>query len=958
MSERSSHKSAPAVPAGSSRTSPQKPSSDVAPAPGGAASGDGQMTVISSRVPAPSPTLGHPEPPPLESGSLLEGERLGQFLLEKFVGGGGMGVVFRALDTTLNREVAVKVLSRNQSADEETLRRFRNEAQSAARLNHENIAHVHYVGEDRGVHYIVFEFIEGVNIRDLVERNGPLPLEEALSYTYQIAQALEHASQRAVIHRDIKPSNVLITLDGKAKLVDMGLARLNQVAQADNDLTASGVTLGTFDYISPEQARDPRSADVRSDLYSLGCSFFYMLTGRPPFPDGTVLQKLLQHQADTPPDARAMRPELPSEVAQILGRLLAKNPTHRYQQPAELIDDLSKVGDSLGMQLSSSRAHWAPSRTMSPLGRWQRHMPWAVPLAVLFLTVITLDFYWSSESTVVTNSMRAPASVVRVPETLRDGASVSQPARPGNGNPAAKSAAMSDSSKRTAPTAEQSDAQASGSQAAGPAGTTSPDDTRRFWQRVLEPFGAENLEQFRARVSEAASQASQNAPRPADVQRSPDDRATGAPAIAPREPASTNSPAGRDNVLIVGDGASPGTYANLHAACNDAKSGDVIELRYDGRRQEKPIVISNTRLTIRAGERFQPVVVFRPEPDLVPVKYPTTMLSIAGSQLHVTGVHWELDLPRNVPSDWALFETRHAELVQFHRCTFTIRNASLGQTAYHAGVAFFDIKAPPGTGSIAMVEPDAMEEQIVTLNLENCLARGEAAFLRANDLQAVRLNWDNGLLATSERMLVSAGGPSQPRQLGHIQLNLRHITAMMHGGLALTTNSLDAPYQLVTEFNCDDSILASNAKVPLVEQRGSDNVEQYETRLQWSGKRDFFDGFEVFWQILNTATQTASKQMRFDDWQAHWGGQSRSQLAARNASFWKRMPESDRPFHTHAPGDYALEISLTNAALGGASDGLDAGCVLGQLPALPQDRPDVRPLPRSPAGPPAEDDDS
>ena len=265
--------------------------------------------MISSRNPMPGPAgIG---PPPLESGSLREGDQLGQFLLQKFVGGGGMGVVFRALDTTLNRDVAVKVLSRDQSADEETLRRFRNEAQSAARLNHDNIARVHYVGEDRGVHYIVFEFIDGVNIRDLVEQRGPLPLEEAISYTYQIAEALEHASQRAVIHRDIKPSNVLITADGQAKLVDMGLARLNQVAQADDDLTASGVTLGTFDYISPEQARDPRSADVRSDMYSLGCSFFYMLTGRPPFPDGTVLQKLLQHQGDHPPDPRSVRPELP-----------------------------------------------------------------------------------------------------------------------------------------------------------------------------------------------------------------------------------------------------------------------------------------------------------------------------------------------------------------------------------------------------------------------------------------------------------------------------------------------------------------------------------------------------------------------------------------------------------------------------------------------------------------------
>ena len=168
---------------------------------------------------------------------------------------------------------------------------------------------MHYVGEDRGVHYIVFEFIEGVNIRDLVEQHGPLPLDRGDQLHLSDRPGPGPRQPADVIHRDIKPSNVLITPDGKAKLVDMGLARLEPGGSGrSNDLTASGVTLGTFDYISPEQARDPRSADVRSDLYSLGCSFFYMLTGRPPFPEGTVLQKLLQHQADVPPDPRSAAP--------------------------------------------------------------------------------------------------------------------------------------------------------------------------------------------------------------------------------------------------------------------------------------------------------------------------------------------------------------------------------------------------------------------------------------------------------------------------------------------------------------------------------------------------------------------------------------------------------------------------------------------------------------------------
>src|SRR5437762_9273537 len=240
-----------------------------------------------------------------------------------------MGAVFRATDTRLGRTVAVKVLSRDHG-DEETIRRFRNEAQSTARLDHPNIARVYYVGEDQGLNFIVFEFIEGTNLRDEVQRQGPLDLERAIYYTMQVAEALAHSSSRDVVHRDIKPSNVLVTADGQAKLVDMGLARLHQVESSD-DLTASGVMLGTFDYISPEQARDPRSADVRSDIYSLGCTLFYMLAGQPPFPDGTAVQKLIRHNSDEPPDLRLFRPDIPSQVAGLVSRMLAKRPAQRPQ---------------------------------------------------------------------------------------------------------------------------------------------------------------------------------------------------------------------------------------------------------------------------------------------------------------------------------------------------------------------------------------------------------------------------------------------------------------------------------------------------------------------------------------------------------------------------------------------------------------------------------------------------
>lgn len=346
-------------------------------------------TVISNRAPGGPTSMA-------EIGRLLEGTRLGPYELEQFVGGGGMGAVFRALDTTLNRVVAVKVLSRQQSADEEMLRRFRNEAQSAARLDHENIGRVHAVGSEDGWHFIVFEFIEGRNLREVVSEHGPFDLARTIDVAIQVADALEHAADRDVVHRDIKPSNIIITPAGRARLVDMGLARLHQVA-GDQDLTASGMTLGTFDYISPEQARDPRSADVRSDLYSLGCTIFYMLAGRPPFAEGTMVQKLLQHQQDPPPPIESFRPDVPKRFAAVLTRLMAKDPADRQQRPAELIAELVAFADEEGIDIAASRPAVLAAAESFPLPVEQGPrsvLPWLVPL--MGLAAVVGGLWWMS----------------------------------------------------------------------------------------------------------------------------------------------------------------------------------------------------------------------------------------------------------------------------------------------------------------------------------------------------------------------------------------------------------------------------------------------------------------------------------------------------------------------------------------------------------------------------------
>ncbi len=321
------------------------------------------------------------------------GERIDIFELEQAIGVGGMGAVFRALDTRLDRHVALKILPPQQSHDSEVVQRFYQEGRAAARLDHENIARVYSIGHDERYHYIAFEYIEGTTLRQRVEKNGPLPIEEAINFTLQIGDALVHAAEREVVHRDIKPSNIIITPHGRAKLVDMGLARRFERG-GDDGLTQSGMTLGTFDYISPEQARDPRDVDVRSDLYSLGCTLFHMLTGRPPFPDGTVLQKLIQHQEETPPDVRALNPSVPPDLASILVKLMAKDRDRRYQTPEQLVRDLLTVAGALGLRsVSPEGLVWLASNKPRA---WERHLVWGVPAFVLLLIVAGL-LWWNQD---------------------------------------------------------------------------------------------------------------------------------------------------------------------------------------------------------------------------------------------------------------------------------------------------------------------------------------------------------------------------------------------------------------------------------------------------------------------------------------------------------------------------------------------------------------------------------
>lgn len=256
------------------------------------------------------------------------GTKIGIYELGPPIGIGGMATVYAAQDLSLERTVALKILPPKSSQDNEVLQRFILEGKAAAQLDHPNIARIHALGHDGSYYFLAFEYVEGRTIRQWIEDQGQVDILQVLDWSIQAADALAHADHRGVVHRDIKPSNLIVTPGGQIKLVDLGLARRYET-QGQVDLTQSGVTLGTFDYISPEQARDPRNVDIRSDLYSLGCTIFHMLAGQPPFPGQNVVQKLLQHQEKAPPDLRDFNPDVPDALARLVKRLMAKSPADR-----------------------------------------------------------------------------------------------------------------------------------------------------------------------------------------------------------------------------------------------------------------------------------------------------------------------------------------------------------------------------------------------------------------------------------------------------------------------------------------------------------------------------------------------------------------------------------------------------------------------------------------------------
>ncbi|MGD0089220.1 MAG: protein kinase [Planctomycetota bacterium] len=323
-------------------------------------------------------------------------KEIGDFTLLERVGEGGMGTVFKATQKSLNRLVAVKVLSPKVAKDPVFIERFRREAKAAAALNHPNIVRAIAVGETQGLHYFAMELLEGETARQRLERSGPLPLMDVLEIGRQTALALAHAHRKSLLHRDIKPENLMLLPAGEGllvKVMDLGLARL---VHEDASLTQAGIAIGTPLYTSPEQARGVRELTPACDLYALGATLFHLATGQPPFTGASAVEIMTQHVQAKPPDPKKLNPALPEEFCALLLQLLAKKPQDRCESAAALAEDFQTLideqkspaaGEAEPEDDDAAQAHHAAAKGRTapkrrPLGRRGKRVGSGTPVPV------------------------------------------------------------------------------------------------------------------------------------------------------------------------------------------------------------------------------------------------------------------------------------------------------------------------------------------------------------------------------------------------------------------------------------------------------------------------------------------------------------------------------------------------------------------------------------------------
>lgn len=818
--------------------------------------------------------LGKLFPPTVDSGThstlTPAGIELAHFKIEERIGLGGMGAVFRALDTTLQRQVALKLLAPSQSYDSASIKRFRNEARAAARLNHENVATVHFIGEDKGLHFIAFEFVTGSNIRDLIHRRGRMSIPDTVNYGLQIAYALKHVSNMGVVHRDIKPSNIIITPKGRAKLVDLGLARKDS-SESQGDLTLPGTTLGTFDYISPEQAKDPRSVDVRSDIYSLGCTIFHMLTGRAPYPDGTVLQKLLEHQDAEAPDPADINPAVPEQLSMIVRRMMNSDRNRRYQTPDQLIRDLTYVAGSIGLKgVNPEGLVWIASRAVRSRN-YAALTGWIATLAILLGVVGILHQFpqLSQNLAGIPDERRIePGDSISGENPPRSDAdvaaaqSVAEPPGPvpgGSGEPGRITQPVPLVTGREGPAAT-SDGESGSETVEGTSSTGSPGTAV-----IVEVPGEGSDTGAETSVAPVTSTSGSDA-----------ETGTVVPATVPQEEF--------DPFLVLGpDLTLDRRCRTLNAACLAVEDGGVIRLAYSGIRDqespEKPVRITRKNITIMADDGFSPVVNFvasdvESTPD-------GQMISVLGGRVSIVGVEFRLTVPNEASGQhYSLFGVSNPARLELSRVAGTIHNPRHVRASFLSGI--IDASRMPSD----MPKP-AGSQQTMDVETTDCIFRGDGSFAQFSFATAARITLTNSAFALQDDLIrIDAGAQSSQRI--DVYLTLKHIAAAVEASLVRFEGFAGQEVNSTLHCLARNSVYTFAGSSPdsgaLIRSEGAVSSEDARKMITWEGDRNFYNQLNRFW-IMEGSQET----LDFDDWIAAWG--PAQEVGASNSSIPWAVPE-------------------------------------------------------------------
>ncbi|MBI3865447.1 MAG: serine/threonine protein kinase [Planctomycetia bacterium] len=883
-----------------------------------------------------------------------------------------MGAVFRALDTRLNRVVALKVLPPSLSRDPLIVQRFKNEGQAAAQLDHENVARVYFIGEEHCLHYIAFEFINGTNVRDLIIDRKRLPIGDALNYVLQIASALVHTSAQGVVHRDIKPSNIIITPTGRAKLVDLGLARKETKEDQAVDLTVAGTTLGTFDYISPEQARDPRSADVRSDIYSLGCTLYHMLTGEPPYPEGTVLQKLLQHQGDDAPDPALKNRQVPENLSVVIRKMMAKDPRRRYQNAEQLVRDLMLVAGSMGLRsISPEGLVWLAAQPDRGTF-WERHLAWIVTAALLLAIAGYLEFGSGMFAPSVDTANSPPgdgsSTDSQSPQKNRAG-----DARTENSAGGQKIASKHGDSRSTAADSQNSRDQADDADHAAsekPTAKSSADVRRPGFENdsdpasepvaVITPFPLDvvpwlHVSNKQRDAAGGDSRFASAAPGPDSLrERAPGtaidtavtkgttrpDQTTrvevvrtgdaGSSPAAASERTKKDEPPGAvsvedEGIFVLGrDASSNRRYSTLELACSSIReNGAIIELRFNGRRRESVLRI-NRKMTIRAAKGYRPVIEFRPAQAAIE-EYQARAVWIPSGSLDLVGVDVVLSVDENVPAEnWSLFSLERPDVLRMERVTVTIVNPT------RRPAAVFELRSPPGALMPDMPVVGAQPKSPLKVEVIESLVRGDGDLFVIRHAEPARLAVEKSVVALQGSLLVARGNSEASNENAQLELRLDHVTSVLAAGL-VRFDSGSMPRRLlplhVSAANC---IFTNSAAVPLVEMTGNAPPQDFRELLSWGGQNNFYDRYPTLWLIASMEeTGTRSEPWDAGAWR-RW-----TEATETNPHFgpvvWNKRGWMTRPFAELTPADFALDQQAANNPPVRAANFKDAGADLDSL---------------------------